>query len=273
MERKLGEVFTCNGKLYQVVKGFSCNGCAFIKDGNCYLDDKLLGPCAYTERTDKTSVIFKLINNMERKIGEIFTYKGKTYQVVKSDTCRDCAFFSTRCNSLQTLVTGTCTPGGRKDNINVAFKEINNIENNQLTIDIPEGMEIDLENSDLAKGIIKFKNDNITLEDIYKDDNTDYAANLVILSENKLFNKLLCIARLIDIANYYNKGWKPDFNNKTTYKYVIQYNGIENKHTHYSVDYDVCLNRCCVYFKNQEDAQSVIDNPNFRSILDTIYKD
>ena len=61
--------------------------------------------------------------------------------------------------------------------------------------------------------------------------------------------------------------------NKTTYKYVIQYNGIENKHTHYSVDYDVCLNRCCVYFKNQEDAQAVIDNPNFRDILDTIYKD
>ena len=212
MERKLGEVFTCNGKLYQVVKGFSCNGCAFIKNGNCYLADKLLGPCAYTERTDKTSVIFKLINNME-------------------------------------------------------------IKNNQLTIDVPEGMEIDLENSNLAKGIIKFKNDNITLEDIYKDDNTDYAANLVILSENKLFNKLLCIARLIDIANYYNKGWKPDFNNKTTYKYVIQYNGIENKHTHYSVDYDVCLNRCCVYFKNQEDAQAVIDNPNFRNILDVIYKD
>ena len=212
MERKIGEVFTCNGKLYQVVKGFSCNGCAFIKDGSCYLADKLLGPCASKERTDKTSVIFKLISNME-------------------------------------------------------------IKNNQLTINIPKGMKIDLENSNLAKGIIKFKNDNITLEDIYKDDNTDYAANLVILSENKLFNKLLCIARLIDIANYYNKGWKPDFNNKTTYKYVIQYNGIENKHTHYSVDYDVCLNRCCVYFKNQEDAQSVIDNPNFRNILDTIYKD
>ena len=212
MERKIGEIFTYNGKTYQVVEGSTCEGCAFMKNGHCFSISKLLGLCSYTNRTDKTGVIFKEINNME-------------------------------------------------------------IKNNQLTIDIPEGMEIDLENSDLSKGIIKFKNDNITLEDIYKDDNTDYAANLVILSENKLFNKLLCIARLIDIANYYNKDWKPDFNNKTTYKYVIQYNGIENKHTHYSVDYDVCLNRCCVYFKNQEDAQSVIDNPNFRDILDTIYKD
>ena len=212
---------------------------------------------------------------MERKIGEIFTYKGKIYQVVKANTCKDCALSNALCRSVQTSVAGSCTPGGRKDNLNVVFKEINNMEikNNQLTIDIPEGMEIDVEHSDLSKGIIKFKNNNITLEDIYKDDNTDYAANLVTLSENKLFNKLLCIARLIDIANYYNKDWKPDFNNKTTYKYVIQYNGIENKHTHYSVDYDVCLNRCCVYFKNQEDAQSVIDNPNFRDILDTIYKD
>lgn len=68
MERKIGEIFTCNGKLYQVVKGFSCNGCAFIKNGNCYTANKLLGPCAYMERTDKTSIIFKLINNMEIKI-------------------------------------------------------------------------------------------------------------------------------------------------------------------------------------------------------------
>ena len=210
---------------------------------------------------------------MERKIGEIFIYKDKTYQVIEveiDEECKGCAFeFSSCCTSL----LGDCSPTHRTDGASVIFKEINNMENNQLTIDIPEGMEIDLENSNLAKGIIKFKNDNITLEDIYKDDNTDYTANLVMLSENKLFNKLLCIARLIDIANYYNKGWKPDFNNKTTYKYVIQYNGIENKHTHYSVDYDVCLNRCCVYFKNQEDAQAVIDNPNFRDILDTIYKD
>ena len=31
------------------------------------------------------------------------------------------------------------------------------IKNNQLTIDIPEGMEIDVEHSDLANGIVKFK--------------------------------------------------------------------------------------------------------------------
>ena len=227
-------------------------------------------------------------------IGTIFTYNGNKYKVCKDDdchyTCNKCAFNGINCDTIKGI-RGNCIFGHRTDNAQIYYIQINNetmkkdSDNvvcptfntndslNDLHIECPEGYSIDVEHSDLSKGIIKFKNVNITLEDIYKDDNTDYAANLVILSENKLFNKLLCIARLIDIANYYNKGWKPDFNNKTTYKYVIQYNGIENKHTHYSVDYDVCLNRCCVYFKNQEDAQSVIDNPNFRDILDTIYKD
>ena len=228
-------------------------------------------------------------------IGTIFTYNGNKYKVCKDDdcfcTCSKCAFNGINCDTLK-HIRGNCGLNYRTDYAQIYYVQINdetmnkdsdnssiitptlNTDNslNDLHIDCPKGYSIDVEHSDLSKGIIKFKNDNITLEDIYKDDNTDYAANLVILSENKLFNKLLCIARLIDIANYYNKGWKPDFNNKTTYKYVIQYNGIENKHTHYSVDYDVCLNRCCVYFKNQEDAQAVIDNPNFRDILDTIYK-
>ena len=227
-------------------------------------------------------------------IGTIFTYNGNKYKVCKDDdchcTCNKCAFNGINCDTIKGI-RGNCIFGHRTDHAQIYYKQINNetmkkdSDNvvcptfntndslNDLHIECPEGYSIDVEHSDLSKGIIKFKNDNITLEDIYKDDNTDYAENLVILSENKLFNKLLCIARLIDIANSYKKDWNPDFNNKTTYKYVIQYNGIENKHTHYSVDYDVCLNRCCVYFKNQEDAQSVIDNPNFRDILDTIYKD
>lgn len=229
-------------------------------------------------------------------IGTIFTYKGNKYKVCKDDdcyyTCNRCAFNGFNCDTIKDI-RGNCIFGHRTDHTQIYYEQINdetmnkdsnnssiitptfNTDNslNDLHIDCPKGYSIDVEHSDLSKGIIKFKNDNITFEDIYKDNNIDYATSLVILSENKLFDKLLCIAKLIDIANYYNKGWKPDFNNKSTYKYVIQYNGIENKHTHYSVDYDVCLNRCCVYFKNQEDAQAVIDNPNFRDILDTIYKD
>lgn len=37
---------------------------------------------------------------MERKIGEVFTYNGKTYQVVKVDFCigcAGCAFYACGC--------------------------------------------------------------------------------------------------------------------------------------------------------------------------------
>ena len=229
-------------------------------------------------------------------IGKIFTYNGNEYEVCEDNNidyvCNQCAFNGINCDTIKDI-RGNCIFGHRTDHTQIYYIQINdetmnkdsnnssiitpifNTDNslNDLHIDCPKGYYIDVEHSDLSKGIIKFKNDNITLEDIYEYQGKDTFINNVAYNNKLTYSKIFAIATLMDIANYYNKGWKPDFNNKTTYKYVIQYNGIENKHTHYSVDYDVCLNRCCVYFKNQEDAQSVIDNPNFRDILDTIYKD
>lgn len=201
---------------------------------------------------------------MERKIGEIFTYNNKTYQVIKANTCKDCAFFNTRCNFFQTLVAGTCTPGGRKDNISVSFKLINNMENNQLTINIPEGMEIDLEKSNLAKGIIKFKKKDLTYEDILQAYTIRYGS-IVVSSSN--IDKLLAISKLMDIAKYYNGDWKPDWGNKNEYKYSIVYS-----RSIYKVDYGWMTIFSNIYFKNKKDAQAVIDNPNFRDILNTVYK-
>ena len=88
---------------------------------------------------------------MERKIGEIFTCDGKTYQVVKGIICDDCCILHDHCFSIRESL-GLCTDVSRTDKTGIIFKEINNMEikNNQLTIDIPEGMEIDLVNSDEA---------------------------------------------------------------------------------------------------------------------------
>ena len=104
---------------------------------------------------------------MERKIGEIFTCDGKTYQVVKGITCVGCCILHDHCFSIRESL-GPCADANRSDKTGIIFKEINNMEikNNQLTIDIPKGMEIDLENSDLAKGIVKFKKKDITYKDI-----------------------------------------------------------------------------------------------------------
>ena len=205
---------------------------------------------------------------MERKIGEIFTYNGKTYQVVEVETdeeCKGCAFeFSSCCMSF----LGDCGSTYRTDGASVIFKEIKDMEikNNQLTINIPEGMEIDLENSDLAKGIIKFKKKDITYEDILQSYATDFGG---IRVPNHCIDKILAISQLMNIAKYYNRDWKPDWSNIDKYKYYITYNGSDNT---YTIADNSIYNYSNIYFKNWEDAQAVIDNPNFRDILNAVYK-
>ena len=201
---------------------------------------------------------------MERKIGEIFTYNGKIYQVVKSILCTHCAFKGKLCGLIGPS-TGSCMPNSRSDNTSVIFKEINNMEikNNQLTIDIPEGMEIDLENSDLAKGIIKFRDKWITIAEIVA---CEYLNSSITVSASTR-KKIIAISNLMDIAKYFNGDWKPDWSDSNEYKYSIIY----NRNT-YKVDHNWTSISSNIYFKNKDDAQYVIDNPNFRDILDAIYK-
>lgn len=203
---------------------------------------------------------------MERKIGEIFTYNGKLYQAAESYSCKNCAFSGKLCGSLL-LITGNCISDKRTDKTNVAFKEINNMENNQLTIDIPEGMEIDLENSDLTKGIIRFKQITITYENVEDALKLGKNCKSIIINENNA-PKLVNLSKLMNIAKYYNGDWKPDWSRPESYKFYIQYNTRQNA---YVIDYGWhCINSD-IYFKDRKDAQAVIDNPNFRDILDKIY--
>lgn len=79
----------------------------------------------------------------------------------------------------------------------------------------------------------------------------------------------------MNIARYYNGDWEPDWNisNWNTYresKYYIYYKNSENK---YEVGCATDVNWGNIYFKSRDDVKSVIDNPNFRTILDAIYKD
>lgn len=211
---------------------------------------------------------------MERKIGEIFTCDGKTYQIVpreKEDYCIGCAFDlgeyackKPRNESRNNF--GHCYFRFRKDKKGIIFKEINNIENNQLTIDLPEGMMVDPVNSDFRNGVIrlKYKKD-ITYTEICNALDYKYYVDLSVPKANR--DKLTAISELMSIADYFNGDWKPDWSNQDEYKYFIIYN-----RNIYKVDHgwmSICSN---IYFKNKKDAQAVIDNPNFRSILDAIYK-
>ena len=145
------------------------------------------------------------------------------------------------------------------------------IKNNQLTINIPKGMEIDLENSNLAKGIIKFRDKWLTLERIHGSAKEDcYLTNRCGIKDYHN-NKLVAIANLMDIARYFNGDWSYNADDEKTMGYAIYYS------THGVYRYTALSPQASVYygipiFKNEADAKYVIDNPNFRNILDAIYK-
>lgn len=118
---------------------------------------------------------------MERKIGETFEYQGKTYKVAEFDDCRNCAFIHINCSSLRSI-TGNCMDFLRNDGANVKFEEVKDmkIKDNQLTINIPDGMEIDLQNSNFDTGVIKFKKKELRYEDI--EDSLDIKTFLIPIS-------------------------------------------------------------------------------------------
>lgn len=159
------------------------------------------------------------------------------------------------------------------------------METKELKIEIPKGYEIDKENSTFER--IKFKpiKKDITYEDVcntlFKND-TGYfidrygEVNFYNIGINRFdannapngrqLNRLLALNQLLNIAAYYNSRVK-----ESDGLYMISYIKF----------YDLyCVSTSTPYatgitalFNREEDAQAVIDNPNFRKILDTIYKD
>ena len=159
------------------------------------------------------------------------------------------------------------------------------MEIKELKIQAPEGYEIDREKSTLD--CIKFKpiKENVTYEDIcnklfnrYYYFITNCGTISLYVGGNRLkannaltkkqLEKLLALNQLINIAEYYNKN-TPEFN----LRYRICYDSTDFCYkviTYAPYQYVLGIE---ALFNNQDDAQAVIDNPNFRTILDTIYKD
>lgn len=121
---------------------------------------------------------------MERKIGETFEFEGKTYKVVKFNGCANCAFKYNNCPNL-TPVIGNCIDFQRSDGAKVMFEET---KGNKLTINIPEGMEIDLQNSNFDTGVICFKKKQPEFKDgdilLYKSAKFTFFSSIFILNTN-----------------------------------------------------------------------------------------
>lgn len=142
------------------------------------------------------------------------------------------------------------------------------IKDNKLIVNIPKGMEVDTENTDEAKGVIMLRKKKvITYKDV--EDTLNLEKDRILIYTNDI-SKLRNLNKLMDIAKFYNGDWKPEWNNRDEDKNYIYYGYTQNE---YYVDDANTYNHGIVYFKNKADAQAVVDNPNFRPILDAIYKD
>ena len=161
------------------------------------------------------------------------------------------------------------------------------MESKELKIQIPVGYEIDKDNSTFE--CIRFKpiKKDITYEDVcntlFKSDTgyfTDqygavnfynietYRFNANNASNGRQLKKLLALNQLLNIAEYYNRNtaelnvrYRICYDSTNYYYKVVPY-------ASYNFTYSIEAR-----FNNEEDALSVIDNPNFQEILDTIYKE
>lgn len=137
------------------------------------------------------------------------------------------------------------------------------IVGNKLTINIPSGMEIDIENSDFVNGIIKFKP---TYNNIIETLGINSFTEILIHKDYE--DRLQAVAQLQNIAKYYNGNWRPNRENYIESKYEIEYAPVNG----YYIAKSKVVNNGAICFKNEKDAIAVINNPNFRDILDEVFK-
>ena len=155
----------------------------------------------------------------------------------------------------------------------------------ELKIQVPKGYEIDKENSTFE--CIKFKQiKDTTYEDMcsnlfksgYYINNDGKIIRVSDFDEGvkkdknnatnkKQLKRILALNQLLNIAEYYNQ-----LHAKKDYKqyYIVYHMTIGYKVYCYDED---AVHSVVVTFNRKEDAQAVINNPNFQEILDTIYKD
>lgn len=255
-------------------------------------------------------------NRSNRERGKAFDidtkieYKNKLYEVRESNSCCDCSL-ATICSSSDISagnrnddvlsrdkrinIFGECSQLKRPDTKSVVFVEISKDNTNDkyykieplfrddnpsklksVEFDLPKGYVIDKNNSDLNKGIIRFKRKWLTIEEMYNLKPVvacEYLSPSIAVSVPTR-KKIVAIINLMDIANYFNGDWKYT-TNVDKCGYMIAYDKTTTEPYGYQIVHinsntDMYFGN--IMFKNEADAQYVIDNPNFRSILDVIFK-
>lgn len=255
-------------------------------------------------------------NRSNNEIGKSFAvgtkieYMNKLYEVTESGSCCDCSL-ATICSSSdisagdrndnalsreeRIKIFGECSHVRRPDTKSVVFVEIpkddakdkyykieplfrddNPSKLKSVEFDLPKGYVIDKDNSDLDKGIIRFKRKWLTIEEMYNLKPIvacEYLSPSIAVSTSTR-KKIVAIITLMDIANYFNGDWEYT-TNADKCGYMIAYDKTTTEPYGYQIVHinsntDMYFGN--IMFKNEADAQYVIDNPNFRNILDNIFK-
>lgn len=153
-----------------------------------------------------------------------------------------------------------------------------NSETKELKIEIPEGYEVDKENSTFEKIVFK-KVEKLTYTKIVNELFTgkryyytnDYGTIKESADPTKVndfcdtdpnnaptkhqLEKLLALNKLMNVAYYLNDGWKPDWDDGTQKKFFIYYDSTLNT---IRIDYNKEYNYGVVYFKSREFAGQAI---------------
>lgn len=158
------------------------------------------------------------------------------------------------------------------------------METKELKIQVPDGYEIDKENSTFE--CVKFKpiKKYITYKDVCNKLFKNFQGYLISgygqiddfsyesdkfepnsATNRKQLDRLLALNQLLNITEYYNRQHV-----KFDKCYTILYYNKKYKTAEVSPFYSFGIKPI---FNRMEDVQAVIDNPNFEEILDMVYKD
>ena len=121
----------------------------------------------------------------------------------------------------------------------------------EFKIQIPEGMEIDRENSTFE--CIKFKPKKLTYQEIAK---KFQPYNYSVSTNAGHLSKLLTFRKLLEVADYLNGDWKPDWNDVNQLKHFISYNHRDKTLDIFSRHY---LDSGRIYFSSRENAEKAIE--------------
>lgn len=300
IDLKVNAIFPFEGKLYKVIKTTrECQNCAAYSDSSLCEKFARLVKCTRVNRKDNNSVSFVEIspNHETISIGcsrSINDIKIKAVENSSFDKCIHCIFHGTcvRNNSDTTFAFvvqnyfGECDFVGRKDDKSIIFKlsgtntfanisdelnteqvknEVESLFNahydikvkcKSLQLNLPTGRLIDEDKSDLTKGIIYFKD-----KEYLSYNNLIYILGKNAINYNENNEILQNTIKLLNIIHYYNLYYK----DKELKRCIIK----KGKNVYFT-DFTNVPSSSPFVINSKEAASEILENPEFRVILDKV---